>query len=934
MKNNIIKSLWAFAAAAALVCTGCEVDDFNENYLEGYEPGLSITDPQNIEYTLVSADYTTISTNATNKALAEAAGEEAVAALKAIGSNKYFSSADDAVTYIPAFVANAYKTLDDNSTVTVTYTLATGMPENVAAMNAMLNYTLTTADYQKIWGSEQDYVEAVTPATASKLASVLPAGDMEAGSYLAVTYNYASSEPTFGNQPEDPGTDPEQPELTSVLGMASVDTDTEYTVVGVVTAVTTEEVVLTDQTGSIVIDFYQMTDKLLHLGDIVKVSGKINNRYNGWRFQASNVSTLEVVGSQAVSYPEAATLTAAHLVEAANRSEAEFAEFVKVSGTYTKVDNGKGGYYHNIYLDGEATIYATFEKISDDDLAKFEEGPVSFYAYLYNNNKGKYVSVIYVAMDGEITPGETPADYELSSVLTGTVDTGTEYTVTGVVTAVGTDVAVVTDKAGSVVLDFYQYTGSVAPKLGDVVTLSGKFNNRYNGWRILASSASSLEVIGSQAVAYPAATDLTAAHLVEVATRTTADFAEFAKITGELKIEGNYYNIYLDGDDTHYATFTSISDADKAKFAAGPVSFYAYLYNNNTSKGYVSVIYVDMATEAATYGLTRAASVASELHYGVYAFNGSSFTTTSNAVLQPADYKAMGQNGNVLSDASLLTRYLTANFPYAQADEVKYVSYFSSAGHIATAEFTYDGSEWVRNNYFLEKADQFRRMNKKWALDPTLELNYLTDGTEEIKAFCQYCANWVYDNIDVKLGAPQRDNAGVILSTDAVTVNGARPEGNFFVSNYGNNEWYAGSYAYYGEMNWRPTNSSGNATTSYINALAAMKERGLTADDIDLGLDPDIDTTKSDEFEIAVVQAMMKNAATVFAGVVEAMYPDITPEQYTKVVVNIYNYFSKTYNDEVKTERGVYSYSFEVVNPTADDPRRLKYIEGSLTFVK
>ena len=931
MNKHIIKSLLA-GAAAVLTFAGCEVYDFNENYLDDYEPGLNITDPQHIDYTLTENDYSTIANNETNKALAAAAGATDV--LNAIKSNKYFSSSDDAAIYLPAFIANAYKTLDDNSTVLVTYTLAQEMPEEVAAMNAMTTYTLTKADYQTIWGSETDYVEAGTPATASKVASVLPKEEQAEGSYLAVTYNYAAMEPNFQGT-EDPGTKPEDPatpELTSVLGVTEVDTNTEYTVVGVVTAVTTEEVVLTDKTGSIVIDFYQMTDKLLNLGDVVKVSGKINNRYNGWRFQASNVSTLEVVGTQAVYYPEAATLTAEHLVEVANRGEAEFAEFVKVSGTYTKADNGKGGYYHNIYLDGEATIYATFEKISDDNLAKFKEGPVSFYAYLYNNNKSKYVSVIYVAMDGEITPGETPSDYELSSVLAGTVDTSTEYTVTGVVTAVGTDVAVVTDKAGSVIIDFYQYSGSVALKSGDVVKVAGKFNNRYNGWRILASSASSLEVIGSQAVTYPAATDLTAAHLVEVATRTSADFAEFAKITGELKIENNYYNIYLDGDDTHYATFASISDADKAKFAAGPVSFYAYLYNNNTSKGYVSVIYVDMATKAAAYGLTRAASVASEPHYGVYAFNGSSFAEADNAVLQPADYKAMGQSGNTLTDTSLLPLYLAKNYPYAKAEDVKYVSYFSSANHISTLEYVFNGFRWVQNNYFITKSDQFRRKNKTWEPDPTLELNYLTDGSEEIKAFCQYCANWVYDNIDMKLGAPARDNVGEILSTNAITVNGARLEGNLFVSSYGNNEWYAGTYAYYGELNWRATNSSGNATDSYRNAIAAVKNLGLE-NEIDLGIDLDIDTDSSD-FDAAVVQAMMHNCGTVFAGVIEAMYPDISPELYSKVVVNIYNYFSKKYNDDLETKRGVYSFTFEVVVPENEGDPKVKYIEDSLTFVK
>lgn len=118
MKKNIIKSLLTLAAAAT-VCAGCEVEDYNENYLDGWEPAGSITDIRHLEYELTDADYKTIADNSANKSMASAAGLSGE--LKSVGTNMYFTSKVTGTEYIPNFLASAYLTLDDTSSIKVTY---------------------------------------------------------------------------------------------------------------------------------------------------------------------------------------------------------------------------------------------------------------------------------------------------------------------------------------------------------------------------------------------------------------------------------------------------------------------------------------------------------------------------------------------------------------------------------------------------------------------------------------------------------------------------------------------------------------------------------------------------------------------------------------------------------------------------------------------
>lgn len=141
--NKHIKLALIFAAAA-LAGTGCTVDDYNDAYLDGFDSDQEVTDIQTVSYTLTDADYSSVANNAANKAIAEAAGPEAVEALAAVGTAKCFSEAAPAETYLPAFVSAGYNSyLSNGSTVTVTYRKATAQAEEIVKLTAAETYTVT-----------------------------------------------------------------------------------------------------------------------------------------------------------------------------------------------------------------------------------------------------------------------------------------------------------------------------------------------------------------------------------------------------------------------------------------------------------------------------------------------------------------------------------------------------------------------------------------------------------------------------------------------------------------------------------------------------------------------------------------------------------------------------------------------------------------------
>ncbi len=860
MNKNIITKFLSLAAVA-LIGWGCETNYFNEQYLDGYEQDNTITDVQTINYTLSEDDYSAIANNKTNKDIAAAQGEDAVAALSAIGKNKYFGSADEAAAYIPAFVASAYPTVDDGSVVMVTYTTATEVPAELQKMNAATEYTLKDADYQTIWGSEEEFVKAITPATESKLLTVVPSEGLEAGDYVAVTYNYSAEEPyNPDEQPEEPGDEPGVPAepttFTSVLGAAVLNDAVE--VVGYVSAVSSQGIVLTDDAGSVLM--YKTTG--YELGDVLKVSGTISSYNKGFQIGTSGL-TVEKIGTTEFVYPEAVELTGADLdAILTNRTYDDYLMYATVTGTLSV-----NGNYYNFNVDGATATQGSFYGLTDDQKTLLSDGEtVTLYGYFSSISGGKFINFIATHINEAPTMAENVV---YTSAFEGiAVDDAVEAY--GYISAVSAQGPIFTDNSGSILL--YKTSGY---EVGDKVALSGTIGSYNKGFQI-GTTGLTIAKVGTVKTTpyYGTAVELTGAGMDELLTsRTENGLAIYASMTGTAAVSGNFINFNVDGANTAVGSIYGATDNVKEVLTDGlQCTVYGYFCSISVSGGapkYVNIIVTGV--DAGDGIVATRASIkidASEKLYAYLKWNGSAFETTDVLAVQPADYTAMGQKyGNFTNpdQDTYLPQFLAQAFPYAQEGDVKNVAFRCYAGGATSwkvDEYVSNGQAWVKTIYFEDKTDQFRKAEGVWNIDRTLELDFTNTSSADTKAFYQYCVNWVYDNKDVPMGAPARDNAGVIVSTDIVTIDGAKPAGNYWVSNYGNNEFYTGASAYYGNMDWRPSAVKGGFAAAGLGDLS------------------------DDE----ILAALKQNTTEVFAEVLHYVYPTMTPEEYKKVVIKVYAY--------------------------------------------
>ena len=882
MNKNIFSKI-ALMAGVALMGISCQTDYFNEHYLPGYEGESEITNTQSMEFTLSADDYAAIAKNSDNKAIAEAAGEEAVAALSAISKNKYFANQDEAATYIPAWLAASYPTYDNGSLALITYTMALDIPADVANMNAATEYTLTEEDYMTIWGSEEDYAMAVTPKTVNKLKNVIPvADDAREGEYVVVTYNYSAEEPAT-EEPETPA-DPETPavEYTSVLGTAVLGDTVE--VKGYISAVSSQGPILTDNGGSVLL--YKTSG--YEIGDEVTVSGKISSYNCGFQIGTDGL-TIEKTGTTDVVYPAPMEITGALADELlTTRVNDEYAYFAKMTGTVAVSGN-----YYNFILPGAETAQGSIYGATDEVKAQLTDGmECTLYGYFCaiakQSGAPKFINFIVVSVN------EAPAiggGNNYTSVL-GAAVLGDVVEVNGYISAVSSQGPILTDNGGSVLL--YKTSGY---ELGDEVTVSGKISSYNCGFQI-GTDGLTIEKTGTTEFTYPAALNITGAYADELlTTRVNDEYAYYAKMTGTVAVSGNYYNFNIDGAETAVGSIYGATDEVKSWLTDGlECTLYGYFCSISKTAGapkYVNIIVTSVEPAAGAAARTLAMKVNSEKRYAFYKFNGTSYEAADIVAVQPADYRSMGQSYDNFTNPAqdnYLPLFLRETRPYAQAGDKVYLGYICRANSVNSwrvDEYVFNG-EWVKTIYFGEKQDQFRKAEGVWSIDRTLELDYTNTSSADTKAFYQYCVNWVYDFKDVPMGAPARDNAGEIISTDIVTIDGAKPAGNYWVSNYGNNEFYTGASAYYGNVDWRP---------SAVKSGFAAAGMGDLSDD-------------------EILAKLKENTAEVYAEVLSYMYPEMTSDQYKKVVIKVYCYGPNKN----------YSFTFDVV-----EAGKFAYVADSIT---
>ena len=507
---------------------------------------------------------------------------------------------------------------------------------------------------------------------------------------------------------------------------------------------------------------------------------------------------------------------------------------------------------------------------------------------------GEYVVVTY-NYSAEEPATEEPSQPEkpvegYTSVL-GTAALDDVVEVRGYISAVSTQGPILTDATGSVIL--YK-AADLGLAVGDEVTVNGTIRAYNWGFQIDYSKGDTIvEKTGTTTVTYPEAMEITGAYADELLTSRADnnEYAYYVKMTGTASISGNYYNFNIPGAETAVGSVYGATDEVKSWLADGmECTLYGYFFSISKTAGapkYINIIVTSVEPIAAPEASTFALTVKSEKRYAYFKFNGTGYEAADIVAVQPADYRNMGQNYDNFTNPAqdnYLPKFLEESYPYAQEGDAKYVGYIRRANSVnawCVEEYVFSGV-WTKTVYFAEKQDQFRKNEGEWKVDRTLELDYTNTSSADTKAFYQYCVNWVYDFKDVPMGAPARDNAGVILSTDVVTIDGAKPAGNYWVSNYGNNEFYTGASAYYGNVDWRP---------SAVKSGFAAAGMGDLSDD-------------------EILAKLKENTAEVYAEVLHYMYPDVTSDDYKKVVIKVYCYGpNKNYSFTFDVvEQGVFAY--------------------------
>lgn len=426
-------------------------------------------------------------------------------------------------------------------------------------------------------------------------------------------------------------------------------------------------------------------------------------------------------------------------------------------------------------------------------------------------DSGQYVIVSYNQSPTDPVFGgasETPS-FELTDLL-GTAAAGQTLDVNGYVSALDLAGFVLTDKGGSI----YCYRGNGfndgSVVIGSQIAMSGTISARNKS--IQFGNAATMEVKGKQDVTYPAAKTYTGAELDALVAGTAINPCTFVSITGTVALSGNNININIPGASTAKGSPSYVDAAMKALLTDGAnVTVEGYWYAVAGGK-YMTMCATKVTVNTATAAVSRGAvTVASTAENTMYFFDGKSWAVKADMpVLNHADYQAMGQSRDNLSgDApkQYLPTYLKQKYPYAVADDIKYVVYNyynGSENVIRCAECRYTGTEWTGGfNGSTVVTSQFVKKNNKWEYSPDVTITLPAGrGVEISTLYYQTCVDWVAQNV---------------------------PDGSAYVSSYGNNEYYCGTSAYQGNVDLRPsaakTQYAGYASMTDDEVVALEKER-------------------------------------------------------------------------------------------------------------
>lgn len=267
-------------------------------------------------------------------------------------------------------------------------------------------------------------------------------------------------------------------------------------------------------------------------------------------------------------------------------------------------------------------------------------------------------------------------------------------------------------------------------------------------------------------------------------------------------------NVNIEVPEGTFGTLSNVCNLNMDDYM-GKKLYIAFRYDGDGLTGATTTVQMDnvvLKSEAQGGGTDVYAPTAA-----LFKYSGSAWSAYTQAMLlTKADFKEMGSNYDNFSTSmnpdNYLPVFLANKYPYAQLNDVKTIAYKYYAGSttVVADEYCKTATGWVKNSFTEQTTEQFVKNNGSWKYNPStvIVLPNVKDGITKI--YMQTAVDWVWENIDQK-------------------QLGLSSKGKGYVSSYGNNDYYGGFSAYYGNIDWR---------VSAAKAQYAQGFEGLSDDEI------------------------------------------------------------------------------------------------------
>ena len=222
--------------------------------------------------------------------------------------------------------------------------------------------------------------------------------------------------------------------------------------------------------------------------------------------------------------------------------------------------------------------------------------------------------------------------------------------------------------------------------------------------------------------------------------------------------------------------------------------------------------------------------------------------------------------------------YLAQKYPYAQEGteiNVLYLLYKDSKTAYACDPYVLKNNTWVLNRFVTEETSQFVYTSSGWMYDPNVTITLPAGRNMAISStYYQACVDWVYNNICVPLGDTSIKS------------------GKFYVTSYGNNEYYCGTSAYQNNIDLRPDKAREQYPAGY--------------------------TGMSDEEIVALEKSRFLNE--VMPGALSTLHPDAKPIEGLEVLFTVnFSVYTGTTTEYTAVFKVVGQGKFEPVSCTWDE---------------